>query len=168
MVPLNQSQNWTLDVRGKRIGSRSKKVGRAQNFAFVAAIAVLVPGCAKRTDRLQVSGQVILDGTPLESGSIRFTATNREKFMAAGAMIKDGAYKIPRDKGLVPGTYQVEISAPDDKSPLTMTPVGNGRSTLVARERIPPEYNTNSTQKIEVTADGDNKFEFNIASKPTK
>jgi hypothetical protein len=131
-------------------------------------LAVALAGCGPHTDRLPVSGQVILDGAPLDSGSIRFTATNREKFMAAGALIKDGAYRIPRDKGLVPGTYQIEISAPDDKSPLVMTPVGNGRSTLLAKERIPPEYNTKSSQKVKVTADGDNKFDFNIASKPAK
>jgi hypothetical protein len=115
-----------------------------------------------------VSGKIVLDGAPLDSGSIRFTARSREKFMAAGALIRDGSFRIPRDKGLVPGTYQVEISAPDDKSPLVMTPVGNGRSTLVAKERIPPEYNTKSNQQVEVTADGDNKFDFNIASKSAK
>jgi len=131
-------------------------------------LAAASSGCGPHSDRLAVSGKVVLDGVALDSGSIRFTATDRQKFMAAGAMIKDGGFRIPRDKGLVPGTYQVEISAPDTKSPLTMTPVGNGRSTLVAKERIPPEYNTNSTQKIEVTADGDNTFEFNIASKPAK
>jgi hypothetical protein len=151
---------------------QASQLSTGQLSFWIAVVSVLftpvLSGCGPHTDRLTVSGKVILDGVPLDSGSIRFTATDRQKFMAAGAMIKDGSFSIPRAKGLLPGTYQVEISAPDTKSPLTMTPVGNGRSTLVARERIPPEFNTNSTQQIEVKADGDNQFDFDIASKTVK
>ena len=85
--------------------------------------------------------------------------------MASGAMINNGAYHIPREKGLLPGTYHLEINAPDNAGPPVMarnTPGGPG--IPVAAERIPPEYNINSNKTIEVTTDGDNHFVFDIVS----
>jgi hypothetical protein len=38
----------------------------------------------------------------------------------------------------------------------------------VARERIPAEYNTESKHSVEVTADGDNEFNFDIMSGAAK
>jgi hypothetical protein len=90
-----------------------------------------------------------------------------EKLMAAGAMIRNGEFLIPQENGLLPGTYHVEINAPDADAPPAMeraTPGGPGM--LVAPDRIPAEYNVESEKTIEVTADGSNRFEFSIVSKP--
>jgi len=133
-------------------------------------LAVLAPaGCRQRTDRLAVSGEVLLDGTLLDSGSIRFTSLGEGKLAASGAMIQDGAYNIPQEKGLPPGTYHVEIYSPDRAAPPVMargTPGGPG--IPVAPERIPEQYNINSKQTIEVATNRENHFVFDIASKPTE
>ena len=133
------------------------------------ALGVLViAGCGPHTDRLAISGKVTLNGEPLSGGSIRFTSQG-EKKMSSGAIVNDGQYNIPRAKGLRPGTYRVELNAPNDSVPPVMVrPPGGGPGSLAAPERIPPEYNEMSTHTIEVTADGDNQFDFDVVSKVSK
>jgi hypothetical protein len=135
----------------------------------VAATGIAaVAGCGPRSDRLEVSGNVTLDGAPLDAGSIRFTATG-EKPLASGAMVTNGQYLIPQEHGLAPGKYHVEITSPDTKSPPVMARATSGGPGIpVARERIPAEYNTNSKHSIEVTPDGDNEFNFDIVSRAGK
>jgi len=132
--------------------------------ATVAVITVSLAGCGKRSDRLAVSGEVTLDGAPLDQGSIRLTSTGTGKLFASGAMIHDGKFQIPQEKGLPPGTFHVEISAPDTAAPLVVQKSAPGEPALppTAPERIPPEFNSNSKQTVEVTADGDNHFKFDI------
>ncbi len=84
-------------------------------------------------------------------------------------MVNDGEYAIPREKGLRPGTYRVELNAPDESVPPVMVrPPGGGPGSLAAPERIPSEYNDHSTHTIDVTADGDNQFDFDVVTRPTK
>lgn len=135
--------------------------------ALVLALALIAcGGCGPTSDRLEVSGDVKLDGAPLDDGTIRFTSQGSEKLVASGAMIESGQFNIPQEKGLPPGTYAVEISAPDTKAPLVVYKGAPGEPALppTAPERIPPAYNKNKT--IEVTADGDNHFTFDIDSRP--
>jgi hypothetical protein len=135
----------------------------------LAALVVIATGCGQRGDRLAVSGIVTLDGAPLHSGSIRFTSKGGETLVASGAMIQDGAYHVPQEKGLLPGTYHVEINSPDREAPTVMaraTPGGPG--IPVAPDRIPAEYNSSSTKTIEVTPEGENEFDFNIDAKLAK
>jgi hypothetical protein len=126
-------------------------------------------GCRPRSDRLPISGNVTLNGTPLDSGSVRFSSTGGEKIFATGAMIQNGGYHIPQEKGLPPGTYHLEINSPDAKAPLVAAPAAPGEPTIrTAPERIPSEYNVNSKKTIEVTADGKNNFDFEIVSRTAK
>jgi hypothetical protein len=137
--------------------------------ALLALQLVALGGCGRRTDRMKVSGSVTLNGAPLDSGSIRFVSVGREKLMAAGATVLNGEFKIPKEKGLTPGTYHLEINAPDTKAPPVMvyaTPGGPGIPTQP--ERIPAEYNVDSKKTIEVTADGPNHFEFAIIGRTSK
>jgi hypothetical protein len=115
---------------------------------------------------LQVTGVVKLDGVPLDMGSIRLTSTGTEKLFASGATIENGEFIVPQEKGLPPGTYVVEISAPDSKAPPVRPKVGPGEPALppMAPERIPAEYNSGNNT-IEVSTDGENHFEFDIKSR---
>ena len=153
------------------LAARRRSVNVA-GIGFAAALAMtLLPcaGCGPRSDRLEINGEVTLDGAPLSGGSIRFTSLDTEKIVASGAMVENGKFQIPQEKGLTPGKYHLEINAPDNDAPpiiVRATPGGPGIPTQP--ERIPPEYNDNSDKKIEVTADGDNHFVFDIVSRPTK
>lgn len=132
--------------------------------ALVAFSSVIFVGCQPRSDRLAVSGEVTLDGAPLDAGSIRFTSTGTEQLFASGAMILNGEFHIPREKGLPPGTYRVEISSPDTTAPPVVYKGVPGEPMLppTSPERIPPEYNSKSRHTIELAADGDNDFKFDI------
>ena len=128
-----------------------------------------VSGCGPRTDRLKITGEVILNGVPLDNGSIRFTLVESESVLTSGALIDHGKYRIPKEKGLLPGKYLVEINAADSSAPPVMARATPGGPAIpVAAERIPPEYNINSTQTVEVAVDSDNHFVFEISSLAAK
>jgi hypothetical protein len=139
--------------------------------ACASIIAILaIAGCGLSSDRLQVTGTVALDGVPLDEGSIRFTSASGEGLIASGATIQQGEYMVPQEKGLAPGTYRVEISAPDTSGKLVYPPSVPGEPKLppTAAERIPAEYNSKTSQTIEVSADGENHFEFDIKTRASK
>ena len=138
-------------------------------YALTITVVVL-SGCGPQSDRLAISGKITLNGAPLDSGSIRFTSVAGQKLFASGAVVENGEFDIPQEKGLPPGTYQLEISARDTNAPPVVYRGAPGEPPLppTAPERIPPEYNTNSKHTIEVTADGDNHFVFDIVNQPVK
>lgn len=138
-------------------------------MTLVAVELVLLMGCGPRTDRLAITGKVTLDGVPLDRGSIRFTSLGDQPLLVSGALIQDGRYNIPEEKGLRPGTYRVQINSPDLKAPPVMAPATpSGPGFSVPPERIPPEYNVDSKQTVEVTADGDNSFAFDIVRRSAR
>ncbi len=79
-------------------------------YALTITVVVL-SGCGPQSDRLAISGKITLNGAPLDSGSIRFTSVAGQKLFASGAVVENGEFDIPQEKGLPPGTYQLEISA---------------------------------------------------------
>jgi hypothetical protein len=136
--------------------------------AFATIGLTMSVGCQKSTDRLPVSGTVTLDGTPLSEGMIRFSSTGGN-LVASGAVIRDGGYTIEAEKGLPPGTYRLEISSPDnDAKPVLFRSSPSDPGLPMQPDRIPAEYNVESKHTVDVTVDGDNHFEFAIASRPAK
>jgi hypothetical protein len=130
---------------------------------------LLYNGCGAGSDRLPIKGEITLDGAPLDTGAIRFTTLPGEKPMAAGAVIENGEFSIPQSKGLPPGTYHLEITAPDvNAAPVTSRGPQGERGVPTQPERIPPEYNVESQKTVELKADADNHFKFEIASRKAK
>jgi hypothetical protein len=123
-------------------------------------------GCGSADDgRRAVSGTITLKGEALDEGVIEFFPLADEAAAGpatqSGAVITNGAYKIPRDSGLVAGTYKILITSGDGKTPADgglPGPTGN----IVSLDRIPPEYNVDSQQQVKVTLDGPNVFDFYI------
>lgn len=115
---------------------------------------LLFAGCGPQSNLLGVSGQVILRGVPVKTGSIQLTSLGEGKIFASGAEIKDGEFDIPAAKGLPPGEYLIVISAADPTAP--RMPDG------AARELIPAEYNAESQKTVDLTVDGENHFVFDI------
>jgi len=116
-------------------------------------------------NRLPVSGEVQLDGLPLDQGTIRFTPEGKEG-VASGALITNGQYAIPTEDGLPVGKYRVRINAPEGAGAGSDPNQPPGPTTAQpARERIPPKYNTQSEIVEEVTADGPNEFSYDIPTK---
>ena len=139
---------------------------------WVSAVVVsclgvaLFAGCETQDTggRLAISGNVTFQGSPLDQGTIEFTSTGEGATAFTGAMIKGGSYEVPAEQGLAPGTYRVKISSvvEDSSTPVPEMPGMPEDGAPAAQERIPAEYNTESTKEVTVTADGANKFDFDI------
>ncbi|MCA9220365.1 MAG: carboxypeptidase regulatory-like domain-containing protein [Planctomycetales bacterium] len=138
---------------------------RISSFRVVAmalvGIAVCVAGCGPDLGgRVPISGQVTLGGQPLNDGTIEFVASDGSS--QTGTTISNGSFSLPEEKGLPPGSYIVRISsfeagaAPEEAAP------GDSSAIPEPKELIPAEYNVESNLTAEVTADGDNSFQFDI------
>jgi len=132
-------------------------------LTLFAAIALL-PGCSQDSEGRQgVTGSVQVDGAPLQTGNISFTPTEGQA-TAGGAVISSGKYAIPRDNGLLAGKYRVSISAPPPGSEKP-APAMPGEAPPLAKDLIPPEWNTASNQIVEVKKGGFNSFPFEVFTK---
>lgn len=130
----------------------------------LVAVAVAL-GCGPKTDRLSLSGDVTLNGAPLDSGSIRFSSAGDGPLQSTGAVIIDGAFVIPAEKGLLPGKYRVEINSPDDHAkPVRVAAYPGGPSMEVPADRIPAAYNIDSDKAVDVDRDSDNHFDFDVVT----
>lgn len=126
---------------------------------FLAALAVaIVAGCAPSDPRLAVSGTVKFKGQLLDQGRIEFHPPGNKGTMS-GAVIQNGRYEIPRDKGLAPATYEVRVYSYDEKG----AQAGSipGEPGLGFKERISKKYNAASTLKADVKP-GNTKFDFSV------
>lgn len=155
-----------VDALAMRHEVRGQPRGRLTGLLVLCAAAVsLLIGCGPKSDLLEISGEVTLNGSPLESGSVRLSSAKGQKPSSSGALIRDGKYLIPQKKGLLPGTYYISINAADEGAPKEKSRTASGSpGVALAREMIPAEYNVNSEKTIEVTADGDNHFVFDIVT----
>ncbi|MFW5693142.1 MAG: hypothetical protein ACOCWL_02905 [Thermoguttaceae bacterium] len=132
-------------------------------------MGALLSGCGgdNPLNRQAVSGNVTLDGAPLERGVIEFHA-QRERGVASGALIQNGSYSLPREKGLPEGSYLVRIYSGKEHVP-DMQGRDDGElpgpaSELPAVELIPPRYNAFSDIVREVSAETSNEFDFDVVT----
>jgi hypothetical protein len=134
-------------------------------WLLLAGWAASVAGCMNDYGgRKEIKGSVTLKGVPLDDGVIDFQPVG-DAVTKEGAMITQGAYIIQREHGLVPGKYRVSITAGDGRTRAGANPdepPGPTGANIVSKDRVPPEYNVNSKQEVEVTAKGPNVFDFKI------
>jgi hypothetical protein len=124
-------------------------------------LALCLAGC--RSDpRAGISGQVLVDGQPLEVGSILFQPTEGTQSPNAGSSIVDGEYEVPRPKGPMAGKYRVEIHA--FRKTGRKIAISNGALIDEEKEWIPARYNSQTTLLKTVQA-GDNVLNFELTSK---
>ena len=135
------------------------------SFGFLLGAIALgtLSGCGDPRNRQEITGEVKLQGQPVEEGVINFAPLDGQE-TGDGAQIVKGKYRIPKEKGLSPGKYRVAIyagngvSGAGDASPDSP----NAGKRLPRGERVPPDYNTRSKVVKEVTKGGPNKFDFDI------
>jgi hypothetical protein len=119
---------------------------------LLGAMLVATVGCGKGEPApVRVTGTVDINGKPLESGMIYFTATDG-KPPAQGEVV-NGTYTLES----VPGERRVEIRNYVE----VKGKKGPGGETITT-DTIPPKYNTNSTLKATVTEAGPNEFNFKL------
>jgi hypothetical protein len=152
------------DVLTRRRSNTMYKSWLGATMVFATLMAAVL-GCGKGDTggRLGIAGSVTFQGKPLDKGTIEFSSTGEIAAMT-GAMIKNGSYEIPAEKGLPPGKFLVRISsvAEDPSAPVPEMPGMPEDGVGEAKELIPAEYNTESKQEVTVTSDGPNQFDFDI------
>jgi hypothetical protein len=123
------------------------------SLVVLVVLCAVVPGCARDPSaRQSLRGTVVWNKAALERGTISFVAEEKPP-ISTGAVVVDGEFAIPAEHGLPPGRYQVRISSPE-----TLKKLGDP----VPRERLGKQYNAASTLRVEVTADGPNRFNFDL------
>jgi len=151
-------------------------------FAVGTGLLATAGGCGggDPLPREPLSGTVSLDGRPLAKGTIRFLPVDQgNASTSTEATISSGAFEVPSHVGLLPGAYQVTISAVEEAKgpapakvrrgrgydPVGGTGVEESNPDVRMRETLPAKYNTNSTLKAEVTKGGKNVFDFPLTSR---
>jgi hypothetical protein len=116
--------------------------------------------------RHAIRGTVTLNGAPLEQGSISFQPVDGAA-TSSGDVIVDGKFSVEPEKGLPKGKFLVQINGvPAGTGSTIDLNEMPGEAPAPAPELVPPEWNVNSKEVIEVTDNGPFDFTFDI--KPTK
>ena len=130
------------------------------------ALLLLALGCGKGgPNQSAISGEVKLDGRPLEQGSIVFTPVDGTKGIVTGGRIENGRYRLTGKAGPTIGRNRVEIHAVRKTGrPATKTgnPLEQGDDEY--EEAVAPRFNAESTLKFEVKP-GENTADFTVESK---
>lgn len=154
-----------LEWLGKRPALRNLVAGTG---AMAALFLIMGFGRWLLSDaptRFAVSGKVLLAGEPLDAGTIEFRSIGGGAQAVGGAAIRAGRYQIPRDRGLMASQYEVRIcSAAAPPPPAASDPPGRGLPPGI--ERIPPEYGSQTQQRVEVGRGVRNIFDFDIPGRP--
>lgn len=128
-------------------------------FSLLAAV-VLVAGCGKsEPKRYRVTGSIKFKGQPVKLGTISFRSLDGTS-TGAGAIV-NGEYDIPEKSGLPAGKYVVAVFYPDPKAPLPKPDEPPGDSD-VARDILPPKYNSKSELTAEVKEEPRNEINFDL------
>jgi hypothetical protein len=120
--------------------------------------------------RVAVEGEVLLDGSPLEEGMIRFIPAKGVDGPAATAKVIHGQFSLTRREGPVVGRHRVEIEATgyqdftiDDEEAFAAAFARNPRSPL-GQNPVPTGYNERSTLTAQISEPGPRHFEFTLSS----
>ncbi|QDU75500.1 hypothetical protein Pan97_25330 [Bremerella volcania] len=88
--------NPTFDIQGR------------WSFALLLMLTAVSLGCGGMTQApVDVSGNISIEGKPLNQGSVIFTDKKGER--AYGEIQPDGSFLVPQ---IVPGTFRVSVSVP--------------------------------------------------------
>jgi hypothetical protein len=125
----------------------------------------LTVGCGEepRSPQFPVSGKVTVDGKPLEQGLISFLPSVSGP--AASAPIEAGAFALDRTDGPGQGPYKVEIVSVQSTGRQVVSPDDPSVTIEETRNIIPTRYNARSDLLVQVSADGENAYRFDISSK---
>lgn len=143
--------------------------GRWRSASLLAVLLLLgLAGCDGPKTVAEVSGQVTVDGTPLDNGAITFypvAGGSVKAAQSAGATIgAEGRYQAE----IAPGRYRVEITS---SRVIGQRKVYEGMADSpledIREEILPPEYNTKSTLTQDISLET-TTADFALTSQPSK
>jgi hypothetical protein len=129
-------------------------------LAGLLLLALLLPGCGKGGPKVvPVSGRVTMDNKPLANADVTFSpaesgSSKSANLESSGRTDEEGRYSLKtnqdRRDGAVIGTHKVRISLIE-------------RGTTIVN-RVPKEYNDNTTLTFPVPAEGTKEANFDLKS----
>jgi hypothetical protein len=122
---------------------------------FVIALA----GCNPSGCRVTIQGNVTMDGTPLDKGTMTFFPAGSG--VSSGGSIDKGRYTSE----LMPGQYVVQITANRETGKRIPSPYSGEPPAKEYEQYIPARYNTKSELTIEVGNQRRQEFHFSLESK---
>lgn len=148
-------------------------MGRAKRFfrgglipvSILSALLVVCAGCGSKdaNGRVAVSGLVTLDGQPLDDGYITLIPVSSGP--AVSGKIQEGEFRLAPADGPAIGPYLVEIDAVRPTGRIVEHPDLFGETTEETENIVPPQFNRKTTLRVEVVADGENRFEFDVKTR---
>lgn len=123
-------------------------------------------GC-NRDPRVPVSGQITLNGEPLEGAAVDFLPMTEGITTRAGANTNaKGEFQIAKAKGLLPGEYSVSIYSAISFDPKTKERATHETNpdSMIMRVLTPPEYNDQTEQRFTVSPKGKNHYTCDVKS----
>ena len=129
-----------------------------KTLPFAIAVVIFM-GCGQSGPRrVDVSGNVTLNGQPLAEGSIRLVPFDGG--LTAGSAIEDGRFHIAKHEGPVAGEYRVEIVSFQPTGRQISDPDFPGQMRQERRQIIPARYNRDSTLSTAVPDSGSHCEDF--------
>jgi hypothetical protein len=130
----------------------------------LTAALLAAPGCSGEPKVAEVSGTVMVDGKPIDKGTISFFPVDG-KGQTAGGEIKDGKYSV---KDVSIGVMKVEIRWPykTGKKQKDYDAPG-GKWYYLEDESLPEKYNDATDLKFEVKP-GTNQKDWVLTGRKTK
>jgi hypothetical protein len=104
----------------------------------------------------------LFQGKPLDYGAIRFEPTGGANPVEAGSVITQGKYQIAEELGLPPGSYKVWIMSPEQGQEASTEEAPGETPKGAAKDRIPPQYNLQTTLVAQVPATGKAEINFDL------
>lgn len=135
--------------------------GKGSLFAVLVLAFVALTGCGG-PQRGEVTGQVTLDGQPIDGGEIRFLPNVG---LPARADIVKGRYTIPATTGPSVGEVRVEVRwvRRTGKQVPAMAPAPPGTMIDETAEAVPERFNRNSELTTEIQP-GKNAADFALSA----
>jgi hypothetical protein len=138
-------------------------------FWILFAGVVLAVGCAgsESGKYAPVSGQVILNGSPLADATVSFQPDSTIGRGSSGKTDAQGKYSLmvlgTGEKGALVGKHKVVITAPEGPPPDPQDDNPKPR-----QDRVPRQYNADSTLTFDVPAGGTNEANFSLSGSPSE
>ncbi len=138
-------------------------------------LLALMAGCeaASIGGLVPVTGKVTLDGKPLAGAQVVFVPNGTKGRAASAACDAEGNYALitNTDKGVMPGSYKVQVNyiAKPDGTPITTFEEGMDITQLEAsgqaRQILPPRYSDLQQTELKFEVNSSGKNEYNIDMK---
>ncbi|ADG68404.1 hypothetical protein Plim_2579 [Planctopirus limnophila DSM 3776] len=169
----NEEAATTIPLPKSRIAASLKLWihGGFLTFLFLSLVSHL--GCQQSASatpdplRCEISGEVLMDGQPLDGASIAFVSVDTQAPQTATANIIGGRFSLPHTNGPFPGRNQIMIlpNQVDEAEAIERSKAAQGKPFSLDQVKIPAAFRRNSKLFFNVSLTGSNRLKLELGSK---